>query len=325
MGYVTKEEVECKKCGRIIQKNELQYDSPEGRICVYCYTGKSTYEETKNLLEKIRVYERDLKYAKPLFVIGLSMTPFGLLLLYLTFSTGSIRNIADITSVFNGLLFGLFFTGLGFYCICSSIDVKFFYPSKLVRLTNDLRWLPNENTTRWLQGFIRKNKPDFSLQETTKEMFKFLKTHLQVDVSTPEILTLVLDQKAWTELLENWAWLRPLRLDDGSRPSLKESKRIWSSNILGVASQTVPLRELGFLYDYLIFINQPLLEIKAKRDLKSSYFQTKFKFLFEQTLMHEIIHVYERLLHKKFIKVGRLGKQDPFVVIAYETYLSQQD
>jgi hypothetical protein len=40
MGYVTKEEIECKSCGRIIRKNELQYDSPEGRICLNYYTGK---------------------------------------------------------------------------------------------------------------------------------------------------------------------------------------------------------------------------------------------------------------------------------------------
>lgn len=34
MGYVTKDEVECKRCGRTIHKNELQYDSEEGRICL---------------------------------------------------------------------------------------------------------------------------------------------------------------------------------------------------------------------------------------------------------------------------------------------------
>ena len=40
MGHVTKEEIECKSCGRNIHKNELQYDSPKGRICLDCYKGK---------------------------------------------------------------------------------------------------------------------------------------------------------------------------------------------------------------------------------------------------------------------------------------------
>ena len=40
MGYVTREEIECKSCGRIIRKKELQYDSPKGRICLDCYKGK---------------------------------------------------------------------------------------------------------------------------------------------------------------------------------------------------------------------------------------------------------------------------------------------
>ena len=46
MGYVTKEEIECKSCRRIIRKNELQYDSPEGRICLDCYTGKQPRQTT---------------------------------------------------------------------------------------------------------------------------------------------------------------------------------------------------------------------------------------------------------------------------------------
>ncbi len=46
MGCVTREEVECKSCGRIIRKNELQYDSPEGRICLGCYKGKEPRQTT---------------------------------------------------------------------------------------------------------------------------------------------------------------------------------------------------------------------------------------------------------------------------------------
>jgi len=46
MGYVTKEETECKSCGRTIHKNELQYSSPEGGICLYCYTGKQPRQTT---------------------------------------------------------------------------------------------------------------------------------------------------------------------------------------------------------------------------------------------------------------------------------------
>ncbi len=46
MGYVTKEEVECKSCGRIVRKNELQYDSPEGRICLACYGRKQPRQTT---------------------------------------------------------------------------------------------------------------------------------------------------------------------------------------------------------------------------------------------------------------------------------------
>lgn len=46
MGYVTKEEIECKGCGRIIHKNELQYDSTKGRICLDCYKGKQPRQTT---------------------------------------------------------------------------------------------------------------------------------------------------------------------------------------------------------------------------------------------------------------------------------------
>ena len=46
MGYVTKEETDCKSCGRTIQKNELQYDSPKGRICLECYKGRQPRQLT---------------------------------------------------------------------------------------------------------------------------------------------------------------------------------------------------------------------------------------------------------------------------------------
>ena len=37
MGYRTEHDEECKGCKRIIRKNELQYDSPIGRVCKDCY------------------------------------------------------------------------------------------------------------------------------------------------------------------------------------------------------------------------------------------------------------------------------------------------
>jgi len=49
IGYVTKEEVECKSCGRTIRKNELQYDSPEGRICLNCDAGKQPRQTTPEI------------------------------------------------------------------------------------------------------------------------------------------------------------------------------------------------------------------------------------------------------------------------------------
>jgi hypothetical protein len=46
LGYVTKEEVECKSCGRIIRKGKFQFDSPEGRICLDChYSRRASIKE----------------------------------------------------------------------------------------------------------------------------------------------------------------------------------------------------------------------------------------------------------------------------------------
>lgn len=37
MGYRTEHDEECKGCKKTIRKNELQYDSPVGRVCKDCY------------------------------------------------------------------------------------------------------------------------------------------------------------------------------------------------------------------------------------------------------------------------------------------------
>jgi hypothetical protein len=37
MGYRTEHDEECKSCKRIMRKNDLQYDSPAGRVCRDCY------------------------------------------------------------------------------------------------------------------------------------------------------------------------------------------------------------------------------------------------------------------------------------------------
>lgn len=37
MGYRTEHDEQCKSCKKIMRKNELQYDSPVGRVCRDCY------------------------------------------------------------------------------------------------------------------------------------------------------------------------------------------------------------------------------------------------------------------------------------------------
>ena len=147
MGYITNDELECKSCGRIIRKNELQYDSPEGRICLECYAGRQPRQTTPlKETRKSPLIAAILNFLLPgIGFIYLGTTPFiiggfVLLIIGLAETVLTWSYALDPFMIMLSFVFGCFWAFLGF--IAANHVNKSLQPPKPVEVIEPLQAKP---------------------------------------------------------------------------------------------------------------------------------------------------------------------------------------